>query len=197
MREPLVGNAVSRNWWIVALRGVLAIIFGVLIIAWPAIALQTLVLLFGAYVLVDGIFAIISAFQHREHPHWWVTLLEGLVGVIAGLLTFFLPGITALSLVLLIGAWALVTGILEIITAIRMRNVITSEWLLGLAGLASAVFGLIVLIAPGTGALAILGLIAGYSIVFGVLLLIMAFRVRTLGSSGHLHTPSHLPGTGR
>jgi len=180
----MTDNALARNWWTLALRGVLAILFGIVIIAWPGIALQSLVLLFGAYVFVDGIFAIISAFQHRDHAHWWVTLLEGIVGVIAGILTFIMPGITALSLLVMIGVWAVVTGVLEIVTAYRMRATIENEWALGLAGLASVLFGLFVLFAPGAGALAILGLIAGYSIVFGVLMLIVAFRLRNYHPAG-------------
>jgi uncharacterized membrane protein HdeD (DUF308 family) len=171
-------DALSRNWWMLALRGVLAILFGILIIAWPGIAAQSLILVFGAYVFVDGIFAIISAFQHRSQSHWWVTLLEGIVGVIAGILTFILPGLTALTLLTLIGVWAVFTGVLQMVTAFRLRATIDNEWAMGLAGLASLLFGLFVLFAPGAGALAVLGLIAGYSIVFGVLLLILAFRVK-------------------
>jgi len=189
-------NTFARNWWMFALRGVLAIIFGIMIIAWPAIALQTLVLLFGAYVLVDGIFAIVHAFSHREYRHWWVTLLEGIVGIIAGLLTFFMPGITALSLVLVIGAYALVTGILEIVAAIQMRHHIDHEWALAFAGIASVLFGIIVLVSPGTGALAILAMIAAYSIFFGVLMLILAFRMRSWQPDA-TRTTTPLQGVGR
>jgi uncharacterized membrane protein HdeD (DUF308 family) len=192
--DTTTDNTLSRNWWMLALRGVLAILFGIMVIAWPAIALQSLVLLFGAYVLVDGVFAIISAFQHRNQSHWWVTLLEGIVGVIAGIITFILPGITALSLLVMIGVWAAVTGILQIVTAFRIRASIDNEWALGLAGLASLLFGLFVLFFPGAGAMAILGLIAGYSIVFGILMLVVAFRLRSWHPGDQTTTTTQLHG---
>jgi uncharacterized membrane protein HdeD (DUF308 family) len=179
---PRVGDVswLTRHWWAMVLRGVLAIIFGIMVIAWPGIALQTLVLLFGAYMLVDGVFAIAGALTHRsQYKHWWLALLEGLVGVVVGILTFIYPGITALTLLYLIAIWAIITGVFELMAAIRLREEIDNEWFLALTGIASLLFGALILLRPGTGVLAVLSLIAGYAIVFGVLMIILGLRLRT------------------
>jgi uncharacterized membrane protein HdeD (DUF308 family) len=169
----------TRNWWALVLRGVLSVLFGLLILVWPGIALQTLVLFFGAYMLVDGIFALVSAITHRlANRHWWLTLLEGILGILAGILTFVYPGITALTLLYIIAVWAIVTGVLEVMAAIRLREKIDNEWFLALAGIVSLLFGALILIRPGAGALAVLGLIAGYSLVFGVLMIVLGLRLR-------------------
>ncbi len=173
-------NMLARNWWLIALRGVAAIIFGVLALVWPGITLLALTILFGAYALVDGFLAVIAALTHHTgNRRWWVVLLEGIAGIAAGILTFIWPGLSAFVLVLLIAAWAIVTGILEIWSAIELRRVIKNEWLLILSGLLSVVFGLLVAIFPGAGALAIVWLIGAYAIVFGVLFLILGFRLRS------------------
>ncbi|HHX44408.1 MAG TPA: HdeD family acid-resistance protein [Chloroflexi bacterium] len=169
----------SQRWWVFALRGVVAILFGIAALIWPQLTLFTLVVLFGAYALVDGILAIaagIAAYERNER--WWGELLEGVVGVLLGLVTVFWPGITALILLYLIGAWAIVTGILEIIAAIRLRRAITGEWLLILGALLSIVFGVLLFVSPGAGALSLLWLIAVYTIAFGLILVILAFRLR-------------------
>jgi uncharacterized membrane protein HdeD (DUF308 family) len=169
----------TRNWWALVLRGVFSVLFGLVIIAWPGIALQTLVLFFGAYMLVDGIFAIVSAVSHRlANRHWWFTLLEGLLGIIAGILTFVYPGITALTLLYIIAVWAILTGVLELMAAIRLREQIDNEWFLALAGIVSLLFGALIIARPGAGVLAVLGIIAGYAIVFGVLLIVLGLRLR-------------------
>jgi uncharacterized membrane protein HdeD (DUF308 family) len=169
-----------EHWWAFAVRGVAAIIFGILAFIWPGVTLAVLVLLWGAYALVDGVFALIGAFRTGQGDRW-LLIIEGVAGILAGILTFIWPGLTALVLVYIIAAWALVTGVLEIIAAIRLRRVIQNEWLLILSGIVSVLFGLALVIAPGTGALALIWLIAAYAVVFGVLLIILAFRLRGLG----------------
>jgi uncharacterized membrane protein HdeD (DUF308 family) len=174
----------SRHWWAFAVRGLAAILFGILAFAWPGITLAVLVLLWGAYALVDGVLALISAFRTR-HDHRWGLLLEGIVGIGAGLVTFVYPGLTALVLLYIIAAWALITGVLELVTAFRLRRAIRDEWWLVLGGIASIVFGVVLLAAPGAGALALIWLIAAYAIVFGVLLLALALRLHGMGQRRH------------
>ena len=172
-------TTLARNWWLLALRGVLAILFGLAAFAWPGATVAALVLLFGAYALVDGIFALVAAvLRATRHERWGMLLLEGLAGIAIGVLTFIWPGMTALVLLYLIAAWAVVTGILEIAAAIRLRQEIDNEWLLALAGAASVIFGLLLFFRPGAGALAVIWLIAAYAIVFGVLLIALAWRLR-------------------
>ena len=177
--EPHLAAIFRRSWWLLLLRGVVAIAFGVLTWIQPAISLGTLVLLFGAYSMADGIFATWTAIAGRSgHGYWWVLLLEGLLGIAVGILTFAAPGITALALLFYIAIWAIATGVLEIVAAVRLRKELKDEWMLILAGLASVVFGFLLAMNPGAGALAVLWLIAGYAVVFGVLLLVLAFKTR-------------------
>jgi uncharacterized membrane protein HdeD (DUF308 family) len=174
----------ARNWWVLAIRGVIAILFGLAAFFWPGLTLFALVILFGAYALVDGIFAILAAVRAAEqHTRWWSLVVEGLVGIAVGLLTFFYPGVTAVALLYIIAAWAIVTGTLEIIAAIQLHQEITNEWLLGLSGLASVLFGIVAMVTPGAGALAIVWLIGVYAIVFGVLQLGLAYRLHQMGTT--------------
>jgi uncharacterized membrane protein HdeD (DUF308 family) len=171
----------ARNWWVLAIRGVAAILFGIGAFLWPGLTLTVLVLLFGAYALVDGIFAVIAGITARkEQERWWMMVLEGLAGIVMGVLTFLWPGITALVLLYFIAAWSIVTGAFEVAAAIRLRKEIEGEWMLALAGIASVIFGILLLVLPGPGALALIWLIGSYAIVFGVLLLILAFRLRSM-----------------
>jgi uncharacterized membrane protein HdeD (DUF308 family) len=172
-------NTLARNWWALAIRGLVAVLFGIVALIWPGITLTALVYLFGAYALVDGVFSIIAAVRDREErEQWWVLLLEGLAGIAAGIVAFIWPGITALVLLFLIAAWAIITGILEIVAAIRLREQIDNEWLLALSGVLSLIFGAILVIAPGPGALAVVWIIGIYAILFGILLILLAFRAR-------------------
>jgi uncharacterized membrane protein HdeD (DUF308 family) len=172
-------GVLARNWWALALRGLFALFFGLLAFALPGITLAALVILFGAYSLVDGIFALVTAVRAAEaHERWWLFVLEGLAGVAAGVITFMWPGITALVLLFLIAWWAIVTGIFEIAAAVRLRKEIRGEWALVLGGAASVFFGLVLLFRPGVGALAVIWLIGTYAVVFGLLLLMLAFRLR-------------------
>ena len=172
---------ISRNWWMFALRGVVAIIFGVVAFAQPEQALQALVLVFGAYALVDGIFAIFAGIAARGYfERWWAMLLEGMAGVVIGLLTFFWPNITALALMYFIAAWALITGIFEIVAAIQFRRVITGEWMMILGGLFSILFGVLLFVFPAAGAMSVIWMIGIYAITFGILEIVFAFRVHSL-----------------
>jgi uncharacterized membrane protein HdeD (DUF308 family) len=179
-------DTLVRNWWVVLLRGIAGVIFGVLTFFAPDISLVALVLLFGAYAFADGILAIVSAVRQRGSDRWWVLLLQGIAGVAAGIVTVLWPGITALALLYVIAAWALVIGGLEIAAAIRLRKVITGEWLLALAGIASVALGLLLVLFPGPGALALVLWIGAYALVSGVLLIVLAFRLRSWGKA---HSP--------
>jgi uncharacterized membrane protein HdeD (DUF308 family) len=169
-------HSLASSWWALALRGLAAVLFGLLTFFIPGITLVTLVLLFGAYALVDGIFNLVAFF--RVASHHWALLVEGAIGVIAGVVTFAWPAITALALLWVIAFWAIFTGIFEIIAGIRLRKVIGNEWLLILMGIVSLIFGSFIIFAPATGALAIVLWIGAYALVFGVFLLALAFRLR-------------------
>ena len=174
----------SRNWWLLLLRGAVAIAFALLTWMQPGITLVALVLLFGIYAVADGVLGVWLSISHRQgNPHWWLLLLWGLVSIAAGVLTFVVPGITALVLLMYIAGWAIITGVLQIAAAVRLRKEIDGEWLLGLSGLASVVFGVLLVWNPGAGALAVLWLIAAYAFVFGVLLVLLSLRVRKLRPS--------------
>lgn len=169
----------TRNWWALAIRGVFAVIFGVLAFAMPSVTLAALVLLFGAYAIADGVFAIIAAVKASGGANrWWWLVLEGILSIAVGALAFLMPGITALFLLYLIAFWAILTGAFEIGIAIRLRKEITGEWLMALSGIASVLFGALLVLFPGAGAVAVIWWIGAYAIVFGALLLSLAFKLR-------------------
>lgn len=175
-------EALSRNWGWVALRGAVAVLFGIFAFIWPGITLAALVIVFGAFVLADGILALIAAFKVRDRGKpFWSLVIVGLLGVAAGVITFLWPGMTALLLVTFIGAWAFVMGIFEIVAAIRLRKEIEGEWLMILSGVLSVLFGLFVFFQPGGGALALIWVIGAYAIFFGVLLIVLAFKLKGMG----------------
>jgi uncharacterized membrane protein HdeD (DUF308 family) len=176
--STVTAGKAAGNWWLVVLRGVLAILFGVAAFLWPNVTVVVLVLMFGAYALIDGIFAIIAALTHRESHSWGWLLVEGLVGVAAGVITFAWPEITTVALLYLIAAWALITGIFEIVAAIRLRHEIDNEWALALGGLISVALGVLMVLWPAASVLALVWLIAAYAITFGVLLIVLGFRLR-------------------
>ena len=180
-------KSLAENWWAIALRGVAAIIFGVLTFVLPALSLFALIIMFGAYAIVEGIFNIVAAARSRsgEGPRW-LLLLEGLVSIAAGIVTFALPGLTAVVLVYVIAAWAMVTGVLEIIAAVRVRKQITGEVWWILSGILSVVFSVLLMIAPGAGALALVLWIGAYAVVFGAVLVALAFRLRRWQSAEHV-----------
>ena len=179
-------QTVKRHWWVPVLRGIAAIIFGVIAFTHPVMAAATLVLFFGAWVLIDGLFRVIGSFGHRpSDPDWGWQLVIGILGIIIGLLTFHAPGVTALALVIYIAAWALMIGVTEIALAIKMRREIKGEWLLILMGLASIVFAALLLWNPVAGAAALIWIIAWYAVIIGVLAIIFGFRLRSLPMLTH------------
>ncbi len=178
--EKRLANTLARNWWKLLVRGVVAVLFGVLLWLLPGISLALLVLFFGAFVLVDGILgAWIAISGRKEYEDWWDLLLWGLVGIGIGILTFVAPGFTTLALVFFIAGWAIATGVLEIVVAIRLRREIEGEWLLILGGLVSVLLGILLMLRPGVGALALVWLIGTYAIIFGLVLVMLAFKTRS------------------
>jgi uncharacterized membrane protein HdeD (DUF308 family) len=178
LAPPMLLHALARNWWLLLLRGICAIIFGVLAFALPGITLVTLVLLYGAYALVDGICAIVAAIMGgAPGSRWWLAVV-GLCGIGVGVLTVVWPGVTALVLLLFIASWAIVVGIFEIVGAIRLRKEIDNEWMLILSGAVSVLFGVVLLMQPATGALALIWVIGSFAILFGVLSVAFALRLR-------------------
>lgn len=172
-------SSLSQNWWLVVLRGVLAILFGILAFVWPALTWLTLVILFGVYAIVDGVVAIITGVMRtKDTPRWWIFLVEGLVDIGAGVIALVLPELATLVLIYMIASWAVITGILEIVAAIRLRNEITNEWMLGLGGLVSIALGVLLFLQPVAGSIAIIWTIAAYALIFGILLVILGFRLR-------------------
>ena len=170
----------GRNWGWIVVRGIAAVIFGVLALVLPGVTLAALVLLWGAYALADGIIALIAAFRIRDRGKpFWALLVVGILGIAAGILTFIWPGMTAIVLLAFIAAWSLVMGIFQIIAAVRLRKSIEKEWLLGLSGLLSIIFGVLMLINPGAGALAVIWVIGAYAVVFGVLLIALGIKLRS------------------
>lgn len=176
-----MGMLAFRHWWALVLRGVLTLLFGLVALLWPGLTLETLVICFGVLALAGGIAAIVIAAGDRGmHDRWGVLLAEGLVSIVAGLLTFFWPFVTALVLLYLIAAWAIVTGVLELAVAARIHHTMSSWWLLVAAGLASLLFGLLLAMLPGVGLLALTWLIGIYALACGILLMLLGFQHRHL-----------------
>ena len=168
----------APNWRLLLLRGVIAVMFGIFAVTVPALTLVALVLMFGAYAFADGVVSLVVAVTSRRGAGLAMPLVEGILGIAAGVITFIYPGITALWLLLLIAAWAILTGIAEIAGAIRLRREISGEWRLVLAGVLSLAFGVLLLLNPAAGALAVVWIIGIYAIVFGTLLFLLGVRLR-------------------
>jgi uncharacterized membrane protein HdeD (DUF308 family) len=180
-----VGTQVSRHyWWIMGLRGLIAVLFGLIAVVRPFSTLLVLVLFFGAYALVNGVIVAIIAFQERKaFARWWVLLLEGLVGIIAGVLTFLSPYFAALVLLYVIAAWAIVTGVLELATAFSGWLPVALEWSLGLAGILSVLLGVFLILQPVAGLFGLVWLIGVYALAYGILLIIRAFQFRRVATT--------------
>src|ERR1700686_603030 len=172
---------VSRNyWWLMGLRGLFAVLFGVIALLRPGLTLLVLVYLFGAYAVVSGVMAVIVSLEVRRYLHrWWVLLIEGLVGIAAGVVAFAWPFITALALLYLIAAWAIGKGVFEIAASFSGLLPMAQEWTLALAGILSILFGVLLIVLPGAGILGLVWLIGAYALVYGIVLIIRAFQFRT------------------
>jgi len=168
----------SKNWWVFLLRGLFAVAFGVMALLQPGIALGALILLFAVYAIADGVGHFIAMFSGLRVSPWWVQLLSGLLSVAAGIIALLWPALTAGALLILVAAWAVLTGVLSIATAIRFRSVIDNEWLYVLGGLLSVVLGVLFIARPGAGILSLVWLLGVFALMMGLLLSAFAFRIR-------------------
>ena len=174
----------ADRWWTFVVRGIAAILFGLLTFLWPGITLTALVLLFGAYALIDGVLSIVAAVTKEPgRGRWWALILQGVLGIIAAAGTVVFPGLAALALLYVIAAWALVTGAFAVAAAISLRKYLEKEWLLALGGVLSMVFGILLMMFPGAGALALVLWIGAYMFVAGFLLVVLGLKLRTWGRS--------------
>jgi uncharacterized membrane protein HdeD (DUF308 family) len=172
-------RTLAQNWWALVLRGVCTVLFGVGAFVWPGITLAVLILFYGAYALVEGVLEVAWALMGRQGGSFpWGVLLAGLAGIAVGIVTFVSPGVTALALLYLIAAWAIVRGVFEIIAAVHLRKELENEWMLGLSGVLSVGLGVLLIAAPGAGALALLWWIGGFAIVAGILMMILGVRLK-------------------
>jgi uncharacterized membrane protein HdeD (DUF308 family) len=172
-------GVLARNWWALLIRGIAAVVFGVLAFAWPGATIVALIILFGAYAFVDGVFAIVAAVRAAQaHERWWPFLLEGIVGIAIAAITYFEPHVTAFALYFTIAAWAFLTGIFEIAAAIQLRKQIANELWLILGGVLSLIFGILMIWQPLAGAIAIVWVIGAYAVVFGILMIGLSLRLR-------------------
>jgi uncharacterized membrane protein HdeD (DUF308 family) len=167
-------GTLAQHWWVVLLRGLAAIAFGLMAFAWPGVTIAVLVLFWGAYALVDGIFEVVAGVKAK----WGSLVFLGMLGIAAGVVTFFWPGITAIALLYIIAFWAIVAGVMQIAAAIRLRKEIQGEWLWILSGLCTVVLGCLLIARPGAGALSLLWLISWFAIAWGILLVILSFRLK-------------------
>ena len=176
--EPLTQRDPRRHLSVLlALRGVLALLFGVLALGWPGVTVLALALLFAAYAVVDGVGMAVSGLSRGDRGRRWSYVLAGIVGIVAGVLAALWPAVTALALVLLAGVWAIVTGVLEIVAAVRLRRELTGEWVPALLGALSVIAGVLILVRPAVGALALATVLGVYALLAGVVLLVAAWRV--------------------
>ncbi|MFN8534849.1 MAG: HdeD family acid-resistance protein [Dehalococcoidia bacterium] len=180
----MTDQALASSWWIFILRGILGIIFGVLALIAPVATFLAIVWLFGAYALVDGVVSIFHGLRDRASSRWFWELLGGVISVIAGLIAFFQPVVAGLALVYVIGAWAIVGGIVQIIAAIQLRKTINNEFWLALGGVMMVLFGVIAFLFPGITGLSLVWVIGVWAILFGVIFIILGFKVRGMGSQG-------------
>jgi uncharacterized membrane protein HdeD (DUF308 family) len=173
-------GVLARNWWALLIRGIAAVIFGLLAFFWPGATGLALIFLFGAYAFVDGIFALVSAVRAaRAHERWLAFLAEGIVGLVIAAIVVFYPGLAGLSIYFAIAVWAILTGILELVAAFQLRAMLPNEWMLILGGILSIVFGVLLFIYPMIGILTVIYLIGFYAILFGVIMIAFSFRLRS------------------
>ena len=184
-------EAVANRWWVFLIRGIAAIIFGILAFVWPGQTLFALTILFGAYAFVDGIFALAAALGGWGGSRWWALLIEGIVGLVIAFIVWEQPVYSTVGLVYAVAFWAIITGIMEIVAGLQLREVINNEWLYILAGIVSIAFGVLVIRNPSAGSLAVAYLVGWYAIIFGILELGLAYRLNHMRSVAHtLHRPT-------
>ncbi|MEG6508564.1 HdeD family acid-resistance protein [Methyloligella sp. 2.7D] len=175
--DVALSEALSASWWAMGLRGLFGIAFGLICILVPSAAILTLVLLFAAYMLVDGVFAIVSGIQKAQHgERWGLLILEGVVDIAAGAIAFLWPGLTALVFVYLIAFWAVLSGFLMLAAAFSL-TLEHGRWWLALGGIASIIFGIVLLVAPLVGAVVLTWWVGAYALIFGAILLVLAFQL--------------------
>jgi uncharacterized membrane protein HdeD (DUF308 family) len=173
-------HVLARNWWALLIRGIAAVIFGLLAFFWPGATWVAVGILFGAYAFVDGVFAIVSAVRAAQaHERWWPFVLEGIVGLVIAAITFYDVGITIIALYFTIAAWAFITGILELVAAVQLRKAIQNEILLIIGGIASILFAVLMIWRPIAGAVAVIWLIGAYAIIFGITMIALSLRLRS------------------
>ena len=177
-QRPGVLSAASGNWWAVLFRGIAAVLFGLAALFWPGLTLFVLVAVYGAFALVDGVFAIVAGIRAGSESRRWLLVAEGALGVLAGLAALTWPGITAVVLLYIIALWAISSGILRIVAAISLRREIDNEWTMALSGALSIVLGVILAILPGVGLLSLTWLIGIFALAVGGSLIGLAFKVR-------------------
>lgn len=176
-------QTLAQNWWAIVLRGIAAVLFGLMAFAWPGITLAALVLLYGAFAFVDGVLAVLWSLVRRPGGRFpWGVFLAGLVGIASGVIAFLWPALTALALLYLVAGWAIVRGVFEIIAAFHLRREIDNEWLLAISGGLSVLLGIILAAAPEAGALALLWWIGSFAVIVGVLTIFLGLRLRRVGS---------------
>jgi uncharacterized membrane protein HdeD (DUF308 family) len=170
----------KKHWWQVAVRGLIALIFGIMLLAWPGVSLFIFAILFGAFAFVDGIFTLVAAVNYKAGAgrRTWL-FVRGILGIIVGIITFFWPAITMLALVLLIGAWALVAGIMELNFAFRAVKETGAKWLFAVSGILSIILGILLLVSPIAAAIAVIWAIGAYAIIVGIVLIVLGFRLRS------------------
>jgi len=174
-------NVYGKYWWVMSLRGFCAVLFGIGALAWPGIALTVLIIFFGAYALVDGAFAMGAAIKAaRAHREWWIFMLEGVSGLVIGTITFFMPEVTAITLLYIIVAWAIITGILELFASFSVPWSMVNKILLGFSGILSVLIGVLLFLFPAGGILTLVWLVAAYALAFGFVLIILGFQMRKL-----------------
>jgi uncharacterized membrane protein HdeD (DUF308 family) len=177
----MISRLLSRYWWVLLVRGVAAIVFGALAYAWPGLTLAVLIYIFAIYAFVDGVFNVAHAVSGaRENKNWFLLLIGGLFGIGLGILTWRLPGVTAVVLIVFIAILAIVLGVKMILLAVRLRKEIKGEWILVLTGIISAALGVAMIARPAAGALAVIYLVAAWAVIMGALLVGLSFRVRKL-----------------
>ncbi|NRQ33885.1 HdeD family acid-resistance protein [Nonomuraea sp. NN258] len=175
----------SRNWWLLLVRGIAAVVFGVLALFWPAITVLVLVICFGAYAIVSGAFSLFAGFRHGQGSRGWL-IFSGIIGILAGIVAFVWPGITSLALLYLIAFWAIFAGVAEIVAGIQLRKAITNEWMLIVGGILSVIVGVLLIVWPGAGMISLAWLLGIFALLYGITMIVLSFRVKNLARNAGL-----------